>query len=140
MRTLPDNTLPRTHLIRLDSRSYLHAGANWVYPPRRCFSFFVTAADTTCLGLLVSYIQHVPTACLLRRFFYRFFLLLLLLLTTPDCVTHLILTNSVLSLSVPSLSLALPPILPYYTLALHSTTTPPVSTARDVVIRANGYD
>lgn len=57
------NTLPRTHLIRLDSRSYLHAGANWVYPPRRCFSFFVTAADTTCLGLLVSYIQHVPTAC-----------------------------------------------------------------------------
>lgn len=51
-----------------------------------------------------SYMKHVPTACLLRRFFYRFFLLLLLLLTTPDCVTHLILTNFVLSLSVPSLS------------------------------------
>lgn len=138
---LNTSTLPRTHLIRLDSRSYLHAGANWVYPPRRRFSFFVTAADTTCLGLLVSYIQHVPTACFVTSSTASS-------PTPPPNNTRLCHTSDsyqFCSLALGSFSLSLTSTDSTRTVlhtgfALCTTTPPVVSTARDVVIRANGYD
>lgn len=114
--TLPGtlNFPKHTHTLDFAIQSS-RTGANWVYPPRR--RSFVTAADTTCLGLLVSSL-HVPTACLATC-----------TVSPPpppsnQIVSHLILTNSVFSRSPAfphSLALLLPATVLHYTLlALHT--------------------
>lgn len=120
--TLPGtlNFPKHTHTLDFAIQSS-RTGANWVYPPRR--RSFVTAADTTCLGLLVSSF-HVPTACLATCTVSP-------PLPPPNqIVSHLILTNSVFSRSPGSLTLLrffYPP--PFYTIhcwlcTLCCTTTP----------------